>query len=152
MKKIIVLYGAKDKGKTTTLKKLIEEMRKDSSFSGEILEPYLINLKDDKKITCTYKNKRIAITTGGDSNDIINENLEFFERYKCDILVTAASAGSGAFTRIKDYTKNKDPFWRVHKHVAESSEDTIKEKINNAQAEDLLNCLDETIKELNQNP
>lgn len=149
MKKIIVLYGKGKKGKTATLKKLIEEMRKDSSFSEEEAEQYL---DDDERIICTYKNKRIAITTGGDSNDIIKGNLDFFERYKCDILVTAASAGSGAFTRIKDYTKDKDPFWRVNKHVAESSEDTIKEKINNTQAEDLLNCLDEVIKELNQNP
>lgn len=161
MKKIIALYGSGKKGKTSTLKKLIEEMRKDSSFSEEEekAEQYL---NDDERIICTYKNKKIAITTGGDTEDIIKENLAFFEEHECDILVTATRTKGKTVDYIEDY-ENKNNIKIIWKWkfigtnsttygLSKCKEKVLFDTINNVQAEDLLNCLHEVIKELNQNP
>ena len=86
MKTIIALYRRANTGKSTTLNYLIG-----------LLKEQEIDFKEKREIVY-YGSKKIAVTTPGDNADEIEENIKFFEKEDCDILVTA--------TRSKGETKN----------------------------------------------
>lgn len=116
-KKLIVLYGPENKGKTETLNRLIKILLLDGGkielaethtskpeaidikISGDktqVLIPQ--NIEDfhntfwDKKVVIGYREKRIAIATKGDGNKEIEQSVDFFKEEAekgCDIFVTA---------------------------------------------------------------
>lgn len=116
-KKLIVLYGPENKGKTETLNRLIKILLLDGGkielaethtsnpeaidikISGDktqVLIPQ--NIEDfhntfwDKKVVIGYREKRIAIATKGDGNKEIEQSVDFFKEEAekgCDIFITA---------------------------------------------------------------
>lgn len=75
-KVILALKGYKERGKTTTLRKL----------SLKLLE--LIGEKEDIQVIFHYEGMKIAISTGGDDKGVFKEDTAFCKENKPDILVT----------------------------------------------------------------
>jgi len=70
MKKLIILSGSSNTGKTETLKNLIT-----------ILHGTLIPNQPDVKCLCKKNNLQLAICTAGDYIQIINDNITFLSEY-----------------------------------------------------------------------
>lgn len=134
MKTIIVLYRRANTGKTTTLNYLIGLLDK----SKEEMQ----SLTKDRRVTISYGNKSIAVTTQGDNENEINKNIKFFEKEDCDILVTATRSKGQTPRAIYNYHKeiNAKIIW-IEKNLSGTSEDTI----NQAQAKDIQATIDTLI-------
>lgn len=126
MKKIIALYGSGGKGKTTTLNLLIELL------SGK-------KRKGDGQVLIPYRDKNIAITTGGDKKDIVEGNIGFFVKQAGDILVTATRTKGGPQDALKEHAKKigTDVIW-----IGKNYSDSLHSLINEAQAKELHDFID----------
>ncbi|WP_456105072.1 hypothetical protein [Prevotella sp.] len=131
MKTIIVLYRRANTGKTTTLNYLIGLLDK----SKEEMQ----SLTKDRRVTISYGNKSIAVTTQGDNKYEIEENIKFFENEDCDILVTATRSRGQTTDGIYEYHKkiNAKIIW-IEKNLSV----TLKDLINQAQAKDIQATID----------
>lgn len=67
-KVIIALYGDQNTGKTTTLRKLAQEVLKS------------LEEEEDIQVVFSYKKKKIAISTGGDDKGIFEENTDLYKK------------------------------------------------------------------------
>jgi len=140
MKRIIGLYGRKNSGKTTTLNLLIELL-------GE-------KGQRDNPVTINYRGRKIVITPGGDSADIVKQNIEFFEKQEADILVTAARNGdkTGASQFLDNhYNEASDALliWFGKNHSTSTS---LAKMIDVMQAKELRAFLDLLIEEWDKCP
>ena len=138
MKKIIGFYGRLGSGKTTTLNLLIELL-------GE-------KGQGDNPVTINYRGRKIVITPGGDSADIVKQNIEFFEKQEADILVTAARNGdnTGASQFLDNhYNEASDALliWFGKNHST-----SLAKMINVMQAKELRAFLDLLIEEWDKYP
>lgn len=135
MKTIIVLYRRANTGKTTTLNYLIRLL--DKSKEGET-HP----LTEDRRVVISYDNKSIAVTTQGDNKYEIEENVKFFEKEDCDILVTATRSRGQTTDIIDKYHKeiNAKIIW-IEKKLSVILEDSI----NQMQAKDIQATIDTLI-------
>lgn len=166
-KKLIVLYGKENTGKTETLNRLIKILLLaegkiiraethtskpeaiDIKISGDktqVLIPQ--NIEDfhntfwDKKVVIGYREKRIAIATKGDYERHPKENIKFFENQAGDILVTA----------IRDIQEEKGR--KMKEYIEKKFEengiiyiDKSKCKDNQTQAEEIKAFIDEICNE-----
>lgn len=82
LKKIIALYASSDAGKTTTLNILIDILR-------IVSDSYTISKEYDAYATFEFNNETICVCTGGDSKDVITNNINYFKSEKCTIAVSA---------------------------------------------------------------
>ncbi len=97
-KKILGLYGAADKGKTRTLRMLIDLLNS-RSISYSI---------DDTNEVCVYRGHTIVVTTRGDNADLIERNVEFMRKHPWDIAITATRTRGGSCDTILAYAKEID--------------------------------------------
>ena len=79
----VALYAASNRGKTTTLKLLIDDLK--SSGASVIDEKPVWEDSQDVLFCCKYKGKTVGIATGGDVSVLIEEAFDFFNKYNCDI-------------------------------------------------------------------
>lgn len=113
---LIVLYGKKNQGKTTTLKELILLLANSGIISPKLstslykLFPHKGKNKDGRFILEINK-KRILIATAGDSWTISRGNVEFFEsKYKLSMRiyrVTSSSIYELSIKEKEDYKNEK---------------------------------------------
>ena len=83
--KIIVLCGPSRYGKTSTLKKLIEDLKKE----GVEIEKLTNRHGDgDVRVVIEWRGRRVGVCTGGDDKPIITENFQFLRGNACDIGLT----------------------------------------------------------------
>lgn len=132
--KVIVLNGVANTGKTTTLNLLYNLITPDTPAT---------NLGEDDKYTFTYKGKTISITTPGDGEKDIQNNIDYAQDENCDILVTAS--------RTRGYGRKllSEQFKDIHfikKNVADQQEQDL---VNKTQAADLQAIIDDVINQLN---
>lgn len=82
MQKIIALYAPANKGKTTTLNILIDLL---SIVSSEC------NVWKTKEGWGWFviNDKVVGVCTPGDNQTVIKENIDYFNKNECDIVVTA---------------------------------------------------------------
>ena len=134
MNTIIVLYRRANTGKTTTLNYLIGLLDK----SKEEMQ----SLTKDRRVTISYGNKSIAVTTQGDNKYEIEENIKFFEKEDCDILITATRSRGQTTDAIYKYHKeiNAKIIW-IEKNLSVILEDSI----NQMQAKDIQATIDTLI-------
>ena len=131
--KVIVLNGVANTGKTTTLNLLNNLINPDTPAT---------NLGEDDKYTFTYKGKTISITTPGDGEKDIQNNIDYAQDENCDILVTASrTRGYGRKLLIEQF---KDIHF-IKKNVADQQE----QDVNKRQAADLQAIIDDVINQLN---
>ena len=135
MKKIIALYRRSETGKTSTLNLLIELLDKNKKIEKE-------RLKEDRRVSISYGSKKIAVTTWGDNGFELKENIKFFEKENCDILVTATRTRGETTEILTDYAKEIDTeiIW-IEKNISKKMEDLI----NQSQAKDINAIIDTLI-------
>lgn len=131
--KVIALFGIKDTGKTTTLNLLYNLINPDNPITDG---------KDHRR-TFTYKGKTISITTPGDNETEIKNNIDYAQDENCDILVTAS--------RTRGYGRKllREQFKDIHfikKNVADQQKQDF---VNKTQAADLQAIIDDVINQLN---
>lgn len=89
-RRIVILEGQKNIGKTTVLNKVINELTNKYGFSA----PDEKFRGRDRRVCLTNgEDVRIAICTGGDDPGIIEQNYRFFITEKCDVMVSACTKG-----------------------------------------------------------
>lgn len=109
----IVLYAAGNRGKTTTLKMLIDLLKEDIAQqtqgngekgalafkSYELVEetPYWENAAD-VLFCCKYSGMTIGVATGGDDEEAQKIAFGFFSKYNCDIVFCATRSRSDSYS------------------------------------------------------
>ena len=122
-KAIIGLWGPGGKGKSTTLNLLIKSL---GGPEGTV----------DQRVRLTYREKRIAITTYGDDEWQLKENIKFFDEKSCDIYITATRTKGDTKKVLKKYAKT-DIIW-----IGKNYSDSLHDLINEAQAKELRAFID----------
>ncbi len=132
MKKIIALYRRAETGKTSTLNLLIELLDKNEKAEEN-------RLTKDRRVSISYGSKKIAVTTWGDNEVELKENIKYFEKEDCDILVTATRTRGETSEILNDYAKeiNTEIIW-IEKNLSAS----LEELINQTQAKDIKAVID----------
>ncbi len=132
MKKIIALYRRAETGKTSTLNLLIELLDKNEKAEEN-------RLTKDRRVSISYGSKKIAVTTWGDNEVELKENIKYFEKEDCDILVTATRTRGETTEILNDYAKeiNTEIIW-IEKNLSAS----LEELINQTQAKDIKAVID----------
>lgn len=135
MKKIIALYGTGSTGKTSTLNCLI-------GLLDPLLKKEPSEWGTDRREKLLYQEKKVIVTTPGDNENEIKKNIDFFQKEKGDILITATRTKGGTTKTLKEYAKKENIciIW-IEKNTAKS----LCETINRAQAEDIKALLLEII-------
>ena len=132
MKKIIALYRRAETGKTSTLNLLIELLDKNKKVEEE-------RLIEDRRVSISYGSKKIAVTTWGDNGFELKENIKFFEKENCDILVTATRTRGKTTEILNNYAKeiDTDIIW-IEKNISAK----LEELINQSEAKDINAIID----------
>lgn len=100
MKKIIALYGAANKGKTTTLNILVDLL-------AVVSDCYNIERHYDSKAMFVINNKNIGVCTSGDNQEEIKNNIEFFYKNECEIIITATRTKGEGVSELEKFTKKQ---------------------------------------------
>lgn len=87
IKKVFVLKGKRDTGKTQKLKNLIHLFM---SYPRSCVIQSAKN-NNDILVAFSYKGVQIGIATGGDNKKDLELNFKFFENQECAIVITAWS-------------------------------------------------------------
>lgn len=122
MKKIIVLYGRGEIGKTSTLRMVSDKLEGlPLSYS-----------KSDIRCYYQYLGKKIDVTTWGDNADEMNRNIDFMNSHPFDISVTAARSYGRTHSLIKEYACNigAELVW-VHKVFELGEYNSVNQKYAN---------------------
>ena len=98
MKRIIVLYGKSNCGKSHTLEFLSSLIHENGGI--HISSP--ITCYGDRLETFCYNEQIISICPGGDNIDIIKYNFEYAYSQHADILITASRSRGNGPTYIND--------------------------------------------------
>ena len=86
--KLIILQGNPNIGKTTTLLRVIDFLKKARGFVP-INHPG--SGKDQRVLLKNDQGFSVAICTAGDSLEVIEENYRFFLKNECDVMISACS-------------------------------------------------------------
>lgn len=108
--KIIGLFGKSNQGKTTVLNQVIDWLINEG---GEIIESEPKNPEKDNKDKCIcirYKGKLICIATGGDNQEMLDKNCQFFNQFKqnIDIAISATRSKGITCSILNAYAKDKN--------------------------------------------
>lgn len=115
MERIIALYGKSKIGKSTTLNILIDLLR-------IVADSYKINKDYEGYATFDFAGKKISICTPGDNEEIIESNIAYFNKQKCDIAISATrTKGEGKKLFDSFVERKKVEFLRIHKESNFSS-------------------------------
>ncbi len=87
--KLIILQGAGNAGKTTTLRSVIETLQ--GSHNYALVCDDHARGKDRRVVLKSAGGVRVGICTAGDTHAIIEGNYRFFLHHSCDIMITACS-------------------------------------------------------------
>ena len=128
----VALYAAANRGKTTTLKLLIEELKADGAIVLDEIRTF------DILFCCKYKGKTVGVATGGDYGQKVKENFDFFNKYNCDIAFCAVRSRSDS-SSWKEFAKNTN-VRRIHTLCIRKREAAEPEQsaVNKDQARELM--------------
>lgn len=94
-KRLIILSGSDNSGKSETLKFLVTKL------GGKLTANY-----DDRYI-CKNTTSTIAICTGGDDVYAINENINFFStNMNCDVYISPARSKGATITTLEKWANS----------------------------------------------
>ena len=102
----VALYAAANRGKTKTLKLLIDALK--STDGIKVLEEKPA-WKDASDILfcCKYKGKTVGVATGGDECNAVKIAFDFFNTYNCDIVFVATRSRSDS-SSWRMFSKNTE--------------------------------------------
>ena len=136
----VALYAAGSRGKTSTLKLLIEELK---TAGAKVLEQKPVwEGSPDVLFSCKYKGKTIGVATGGDITDLIESAFVFFDTYNCDIVVCATRSRSDSYSWRAFSEKTSSRHIRVLCVRKREAEEKDYERVNSEQAKELMAIID----------
>lgn len=100
MKKVIALYATADRGKTATLKKLIDLLSNIAEYC-ELCRSY------ECWAYFEIKGMKVVVCTPGDAKGEIKHNAKYATKYDCDIFVTATRTKGETTAEIAKFTKKQ---------------------------------------------
>ena len=100
--RIISLNGRPECGKTHTLLALCDMFAKSAATLDEV------TINQDKRMTFDMHGVIIAICTGGDNKEIIQENIAYFEHHHAAIAVTANRSKAAPKWTLEGYAYDND--------------------------------------------
>lgn len=111
--RVIGVAGAGDRGKSHVLRWMIELLKARAAGAPDptvvCMQPY------DVREVVVYKNKRIAICTGGDTPDVIKDNVTFFDaeiaNAGLDVAVSAAKSFGRTHAALEHYANPGKVEW-----------------------------------------
>lgn len=116
MEKIIVLYAAANRGKTTTLKILMELLTL-------VSESYNVWQDKDACGWFVINGKKISVCSAGDDETVVKDNIENYK--DCDIFVCASRTKGGSVNEIEKLAKRE----KVEIDWVEKIDDESKNKL-----------------------
>lgn len=133
MTNIYAVYGAANKGKTTTLGMIRKNLKeKYPSFTERIR--YEEDWGDFSVILDNINGKKIGIESEGETENLV-ESLKYFISEKCDIIFCASRTRGFSMNCIKSYENGND----VEYIKKEYCDDEKKQKsVNEKQAKDII--------------
>lgn len=138
-KTIIVLKGTKNIGKTSTLVRVGKKLdkRKNSTTKDDINYP-------EYRAVFEYLGVKVGIQTFGDHVYVIDEGLNEFDKYPCDILIMASKGYGDTTMAIENYAKRGG--YRVFWGTPWNCTDTTQlNALNDYNADICLKMLDDII-------
>lgn len=129
MKKLIILSGSSNCGKSETLKLLVRKL------GGKLTQKY------DDRYVCNKGKLKVAICTPGDNEYIANLNISFFnQNKKCDVFISAARSSGATVNLLVDWANaNKIDYIYVTKSRLEDKNNNF--HFFNDKFADFLNSL-----------
>lgn len=100
--RIISLNGRPECGKTHTLLALCDMLAKTAATLDEKI------IDKDKRMIFDMHGVLIAVCTGGDNKEIIQENIAYFERHHAAIAVTANRSKAAPKWTLEGYAYDND--------------------------------------------
>lgn len=98
--RIIGLYGHSNCGKSTTLNMLKELLRKEGKSISSQPHP-----ASDTPETFEYKGKVVCVAPGGDNEEVVENNVQYFKSKNCDVAISATRCKGGSVTALQKYEK-----------------------------------------------
>ena len=113
-KEIILIKGISNKGKTTSIKMLYNEVIKEYELENE-----KVNVRDGDDIQETLKvgKRLICFYSAGDEPDATKEGLKYFRDSRCHIGIIASRTKGGTIKEIQEFAKrryNKAPEYLIY--------------------------------------
>lgn len=100
---VIALFAAQSRGKTSTLKALIELLLKKGARTL-----YSDNCCGvDKRVVLNYKDFIVGICTGGDEGGVVERNFEVFNQYQCDVAFCATRKRSDSSSWVQFWANTR---------------------------------------------
>lgn len=120
MKVLYVLQGAGEKGKSSTLNILIDELvKKYPNATKRILEQ---DISCDQKVIFDNLNGHIiGIETQGDTNSRLPESLNDFEKAQCDIIFCACRTRGSTVDTIQNFATHYSYTVKIIKQTYEKN-------------------------------
>ncbi|MCH5283076.1 MAG: hypothetical protein J1E59_05420 [Treponema sp.] len=109
MKKIVALYASANKGKTTTLNKLIDLLE-----AVAVLDEKIRISDDDFQASFEFFGKKVVVCTAGDYGEATQESISFAKKHGYDILVTATRTRGETTNGIENFANKNgaELLWR----------------------------------------
>ncbi len=138
--KMIFLQGASNVGKSTVLKRLIENFKKmgavEKYASKKIADCTTTN---DVIVVLQYKESIIGINTYGDYASIIEKGIKLLDTYHCDIIFGAMRTKGETVTYVDSLKKDNDIC--IIKKMATTYSKPLQRQIDDIQLQVLLNLV-----------
>lgn len=150
--KIIALWGKENTGKTSSIKLFYEKLLKNEAEELLYVDEYDGVKYEDFYAIVSYKEKTIGVTSYGDNGNVLVDPFKEFYNYKCDIVITACRVRETEKGSVKFIKNQKSEITYVEKIYIENADELpdkegFIEKINDRQADILLNALEKAIKD-----
>lgn len=101
MKKIFGLWGATNRGKTTTLNILVDLL-------SQVSDTYDIHKTYDSRAWFVINGIKIGICTPGDNQEQLKENIIFFTENEYEIIVTATRTKGGSVDELEIFKNEQN--------------------------------------------
>ena len=137
--KVIVLVGGTDAGKTTTLKKLTNDLVE--QYGATLEKPKSKSLsalisQKELSVIVKYRENRIGIATYGDMAKEVAQKIQSFFKQRCDWAVCAAHPSDKYVTMFQELKQNEalkiDRLIYVNKIECKGKKGTLNDDFMNA--------------------
>lgn len=158
MLKILALWGKGSKGKTTTLN-MLTNLLSNNSAKVDVQKHFIGSKTEDNCYVVTYKEKKIGITTRGDTKEVLENDFKWLENYcdgkNCDLYICASRSKGSTVSFIKSIASEEDIFWISKITISQENKNGYvtplfieiqQDKANKKQAESLVEFIDEMIR------